>query len=389
MKKCVLVLCFMIFGFFVQGSNLVLRDSIGLEKIGDQSFIVHLVMEKETLFGISRRYQTSVNELILKNEELKQGLKIGQRILIPFIAKSAIPVGAKIHKVSAGETLFSISKTYNITVGEIMSWNKLKGNDLSVGQALFIEGVVLASAPNEKPAPAIDKNVEPKIANSEKSINDPKKIVEKPVAKENVKVSEVKNLPTMPSATPPNNAEVLVPGDWITHTVGAGETLFGVSVKYNAKMGDLINWNALSSNNLSIGQKLKVGREAAAPSTVPVIKATVPVIVNSEKENGTLISADTSESESDTSYKNIKQTGLAEVIEGTGNHKKYLVLHREAPVGTIMRVRNDENDITIFARVVGKLPDIGDNSKLVIKLSKAAFDQLRAINSRFPVEVSY
>lgn len=389
MKKCVLVLCFMIFGFFVQGSNLVLRDSIGLEKIGEQSFIVHLVMEKETLFGISRRYQTSVNELILKNEELKQGLKIGQRILIPFIAKSAIPVGAKIHKVSAGETLFSISKTYNITVGEIMSWNKLKGNDLSVGQALFIEGVVLASAPNEKPAPAIDKNVEPKIANSEKSINDPKKIVEKPVAKENVKVSEVKNLPTMPSATPPNNAEVLVPGDWITHTVGAGETLFGVSVKYNAKMGDLINWNALSSNNLSIGQKLKVGREAAAPSTVPVIKATVPVIVNSEKENGTLISADTSESESDTSYKNIKQTGLAEVIEGTGNHKKYLVLHREAPVGTIMRVRNDENDITIFARVVGKLPDIGDNSKLVIKLSKAAFDQLRAINSRFPVEVSY
>lgn len=391
MKKCVLVLCFMIFGFFVQGSNLVLRDSIGLEKIGDQSFIVHLVTEKETLFGISRRYQTSVNELILKNEELKQGLKIGQRILIPFIAKSAIPVGAKIHKVSAGETLFSISKTYNITVGEIMSWNKLKGNDLSVGQALIIEGVALANVPNEKPAPAIDKNVEPTIANSEKSITDPKKIVGKPVEKENGKVSEVKNLPKMPSATPPNNAEVLVPGDWITHTVGAGETLFGVSVKYNAKMGDLINWNALSSNNLSIGQKLKVGREAAAPSTVPVIKATVPVIVDTETESETLISADTSESESesDTSYKNIKQTGMAEVIEGTGNHKKYLVLHREAPVGTIMRVRNDENDITIFARVVGKLPDTGDNSKLVIKLSKAAFDQLRAINSRFPVEVSY
>jgi LysM repeat protein len=311
--------------------------------------------------------------------------------LIPFIAKSAIPVGAKIHKVSAGETLFSISKTYNITVGEIMSWNKLKGNDLSVGQALIIEGVALANVPNEKPAPAIDKNVEPTIANSEKSITGPKKIVGKPVEKENGKVSEVKNLPKMPSATPPNNAEVLVPGDWITHTVGAGETLFGVSVKYNAKMGDLINWNALSSNNLSIGQKLKVGREAAAPSTVPVIKATVPVIVDTETESETLISADTSESESesDTSYKNIKQTGMAEVIEGTGNHKKYLVLHREAPVGTIMRVRNDENDITIFARVVGKLPDTGDNSKLVIKLSKAAFDQLRAINSRFPVEVSY
>jgi hypothetical protein len=56
---------------------------------------------------------------------------------------------------------------------------------------------------------------------------------------------------------------------------------------------------------------------------------------------------------------------------------------------TIMRIRNEENDITVFARVVGVLPNTGDNNKLIIKVSKAAFDQLRAVNSRFPVEVSY
>lgn len=92
---------------------------------------------------------------------------------------------------------------------------------------------------------------------------------------------------------------------------------------------------------------------------------------------------------SSTAYKNLKETGQAEVIEGTGNHKKYLVLHRTAPVGTIMRIRNEENDITVFARVVGVLPDTGDNSKLLIKVSKAAYDQLKAVNSRFPVEISY
>jgi hypothetical protein len=54
-----------------------------------------------------------------------------------------------------------------------------------------------------------------------------------------------------------------------------------------------------------------------------------------------------------------------------------------------MRIRNEENDITVFARVVGVLPDTGNNNKLIIKVSKAAFDQLKAVNSRFPVEVSY
>lgn len=90
-----------------------------------------------------------------------------------------------------------------------------------------------------------------------------------------------------------------------------------------------------------------------------------------------------------TAFKNVSESGQAEVIEGTGNHKKFLVLHRSAPVGTIMRIRNEENDVTIFARVVGVLPETGDNNKLLIKLSKAAFDQLKAVNSRFRVEVSY
>ena len=88
-------------------------------------------------------------------------------------------------------------------------------------------------------------------------------------------------------------------------------------------------------------------------------------------------------------FKNIRESGLAQVIEGTGDHKKYLVLHRTAPVGSVIRVKNEENNITIFARVVGTLSDTGDNAKLVIMLSQAAYDQLKAVNSRFPVEVLY
>jgi rare lipoprotein A (peptidoglycan hydrolase) len=52
----------------------------------------------------------------------------------------------------------------------------------------------------------------------------------------------------------------------------------------------------------------------------------------------------------------ISQNGLAELIEGTEGNRKYLALHRTAPVGTILKVRNEMNNREVFVRVMGKLP---------------------------------
>jgi LysM repeat protein len=384
MKKITIVLLCLSFSFAAHSKNLIIPDSIGVEKVGNQSFIIHQVAEKETLFGISRRYQVAVNEILQNNPQLQEGLKMGQRIRVPFTPKSAIPAGARLHKVEPGETLFAVSKRYNVTVSEIMAWNKLQGNDLSVGQSLIIEGVAETPAevatPAPQPAPA-------QPANSRVKETPAPKTAEVAPVKEKAKESVP---PTKPVASQPEsnaNTAASLPGDWITHTVEQGETLFAISKKYNSKVEDIISWNALASNNLNPGQRLKVGRESSS-ANVPVVTASVPIIVNNERVNATL-STPRAENAASTEYKNIKEAGLAEVIEGTGNHKKYLVLHRDAPIGTIMRIRNEENDITIFARVVGKIPDTGDNGRLLVKVSKAAYDQLRAVNPRFRVEISY
>jgi LysM repeat protein len=382
MKKIAIVGFCLAFGFQVNANELVSRDSIGIEKVGDKTFIIHQADEKETLFGLSRRYQVAVNDIMQTNPQLSEGIKIGQRIRIPYIAKSSVPPGSTIHKVVPGETMFSISKKYGVSVSDILSWNSLQGADISVGQSLVIQGVEPKPAPVQTiPTPVIQPKEEKAAAGNStppivKTVQDPKTNPTKTPAPVAETTTAVKTAPTN------------LPGDWITHTVVQGETLFSISQKYNANVKDIQSWNGLGSNSISVGQKLKVGRESN--STVPVVTSSVPVIINNEKTNATLSTKPESvDSDASTAYKNIKQTGLAEVIEGTANHKKYLVLHKEAPVGTIMRVRNEENDITIFARVVGKLPDTGDNSKLVVKLSKAAFDQLRAVNARFPVEISY
>lgn len=68
-------------------------------------------------------------------------------------------------------------------------------------------------------------------------------------------------------------------------------------------------------------------------STVPVIGT--PRVVSSAEE----MMVEPADANTSGGFKNIKETGQAELIEGTGGHKKYLVLHRTAPVGTIMRVK--------------------------------------------------
>ncbi|GHB27597.1 LysM peptidoglycan-binding domain-containing protein [Mongoliitalea lutea] len=389
MRHLILIGLFLITSVVVQASSLALMDSIGIERVGDKTFIIHQVSQGETLFGLSRRYQVAVNDIIQSNENLQDGLKMGARVRVPYVSKASLAPNEQIHRVAAGETMFAISRKYNVSVSDILSWNNLQGSDLSVGQALVIKGAAVAQTAPSPAAPTASAPTTPPASSTPARTNEQ---VSTPPA-----VAATPPVTTATSAAPRTESRqpaatgtipATVPGEWISHTVEPGETLFAISRKYEASMDDLISWNNLSSNNLQAGQKLKVGRTQVSSDQVPVVKATVPVKVNNERVDARVVTEGASGT-ADTSFKDIRETGLAEVIDGTGNHKKYLVLHRTAPVGTIMRVRNEENDVTIFARVVGKLPDTGDNSRLLIKLSKAAFDQLKAVNARFPVEVSY
>lgn len=405
MKGNLLIIGFCFFSASALASIGVALDSIGVERDGDKTFIIHEVSPQETLFGISRRYSTPVNEIVQSNETLKDGLKIGQRIRVPYIEKKALPEGALLHQVAQGETLFAISQKYKVSIADLMAWNDLKGNDLSMGQGLIIQRLVSTDSPIS--AEKLDETVavaDQKVAITNRPVDGTNPAARMPKNAGSTAAGETPAAKTQktiekpdPSGTPirpeGSTSNISTIGGWKSHTVAQGETLFSISKQYEAKVEDLISWNALSSNNLSPGQTLKVGRETGASIPVTTYPSPErPVAANAETSSPQVSGAGTTTSNSEassTAFKNIKETGQAEVIEGTGNHKKYLVLHRDAPVGTIMRVRNENNDITIFARVVGALPNTGDNNKLIIKVSKAAFDQLKAVNSRFPVEISY
>ncbi|MDI9311754.1 MAG: LysM peptidoglycan-binding domain-containing protein, partial [Limnohabitans sp.] len=86
----------------------------------------HTVGPKETLFSIARQYNVSVKDLDeLNAANIKEGLKIGQQILLPN-KKKTLSGQARIinnetifHTVLPKETKYSISKKYGISIEQL------------------------------------------------------------------------------------------------------------------------------------------------------------------------------------------------------------------------------------------------------------------------------
>jgi LysM repeat protein len=313
------------------------QDSIGIEIINGKTFIIHRVDERETLYGISKRYNVTVSQILEVNSSADAGLDIGQILKVPYVPKPKPVQGVVVHRVAEKETLYSISRLYNVSVDELKKWNNLSDNALALGQALQI-----------KPT----QTITPAITQSERS--------------------------------------GLQSGRTV-HTVTAKETLFSISRQYGVTVQQLRDWNNLSSEELKTGQVLFVAQHQNAPDTPAVQPPATPVaygqteVIVKPREAEPVITISESVKDRD----EVKEAGLAELIEGTEGNRKYLALHRTAPVGTILKVRNEMNNREVFVRVAGKLPDTAFTNKLIIKISKSAYDRLGAIDPRFRVEVTY
>jgi LysM repeat protein len=101
----------------------------------------YIVGAKETLFGLSKQYNVSVEALQNANPILINGLQIGQELIIPQnFSKTEITTSSKAtHFVVAKESLFSIARQYNVSVQDLENLNKeLLQNGLQIGQTISI-----------------------------------------------------------------------------------------------------------------------------------------------------------------------------------------------------------------------------------------------------------
>ncbi|MDQ6756139.1 MAG: LysM peptidoglycan-binding domain-containing protein [Bacteroidota bacterium] len=239
----------------------------------------------------------------------------------------------------------------------------------------------------------------------------------------------------------PKENEVLIP---VYHVVQPKEGLYRISVNYNKVPLDLLKkWNNLSGDIVSNGTKLIVGylkvikdQSSLASQAVKVapseivksqpekkpknIAATQPkknetVIKEPEKpiEQKTKIVEKTADDAivftsnipvnfSGGKFKKlytdqavnksfVNENGVAATFKTTSGWQdgKYYCFHNNATPGTIIKVTNNANGKSIYAKVLDAIPDIKQNGGLLIRISNSAAEELGVTESKFDCQISY
>lgn len=117
------------------------------EVTAEGAYLLHTVQKKETLFSLSKKYNVELNTLMDLNPEAAKSLRKGSMVRIPVtqiegvedkFVKPAQNDSLINHEVEEGETLFSISKKYEVSIDSILSANSVDVNNLSIGQWVII-----------------------------------------------------------------------------------------------------------------------------------------------------------------------------------------------------------------------------------------------------------
>ena len=95
---------------------------------------------KETLYGISKQFGVSINEIIEANPYAQDGIKKGDILQIPVVEENIPKTSGSdiLHIVKPKETIYGISKQYNITKEDLLRANPKLENGLMIGDTILI-----------------------------------------------------------------------------------------------------------------------------------------------------------------------------------------------------------------------------------------------------------
>jgi cell wall-associated NlpC family hydrolase len=344
----------------------------------------HEVLPKETVYGIAKLCNISVEELYKLNPDLeKVGLKIGQKINIPQTApddfvvtptiekseetikttatkavlpeiknpKTEVVVAVKsVEKVQVSvegisyevlpkESLYSIAKKYGITLANLQKANpELGKKSLKVGQKITVP--VNADA-NTTLVAEKSKNLD----NPQKEETKQTPVLQQSVV-ENKKMEVEKTIPVLSKAKDDSKKSTTD----ITHEVLPKESLYSIAKQYGISLSELIKANSeLGSQSLKVGQKITVPVKSDANTSLVAEKVTDKKEAKTGKELAITQQVDiefkTSETEmthevlpKETKYGIAKQYGLtvAELESQNPNISKKLL------VGSVLKIRTSK-----------------------------------------------
>ncbi|MGL4822206.1 MAG: LysM peptidoglycan-binding domain-containing protein [Plesiomonas shigelloides] len=269
---------------------------------------VHVVKRGETLTRIAEQYDTDVATLKRLNRMKSGELLVGQKLKLPSAASSssaevtesrprppvvdqpepvvesrAAASATTVHTVTRGETLLRIAEKYDTTLAELRSLNNLKRDQVNVGQKLKVPSGKAASAPVSSKS-AADSSKAPSRGKLEVYQVQRGDTLGKIAARYAVSMETIKFANQMHNNQVQVGQKLKIPLDGAApkesdqdsgkasskskesarpshHKVKAGETLSGIADRYGVGLSQLRKYNHLKSDQVNVGQSLKIPQE--------------------------------------------------------------------------------------------------------------------------------
>ena len=187
---------------------------------------------------------------------------VSNYIGVKYVSPSGEVIDSNTYIVRKGDTLYSISRMFNMSVNELKRLNNLTNDNLSIGQVLLINS---------------DNN------SSDNNLNDSLYTVVlgdnlySIANKYGVSVVDIINLNNLTSTVLIPGQVLTIPGSipiYTTYIVKRGDTLYGIAYSYGVSVDDIKNLNNLTNNNLSVGQRLQIPlKEITSSNFVYTVKA--------------------------------------------------------------------------------------------------------------------
>ncbi len=208
------------------------------------TFDAYIVQSGDSLYTLAQRFNTTVGALAEANDMQEPGqLLAGQSILVPTGASSYVEV----YEIQPGDTLFSISKRFNTSIGLLQGLNDIAdGRRIIAGQTLLVPSV------NQE-------GLQIHVVGPEDSLNSISR-------RYNTAVSVLMSLNGITDARDLQaGARILVPGKdetrYEVYEVAADDSLFSLSRRFATTEEELITLNGLTgSRDLELGQTILVPR---------------------------------------------------------------------------------------------------------------------------------
>ena len=100
----------------------------------DDIYDTYIVSKGDSIYGIAKKFNININDLIKINNLDDLTIQINQKLLVPKLNSNE-----EIYIVEKGDTLWSVAKKNNIDVQTLKQINNLETNLLSIGQELKIK----------------------------------------------------------------------------------------------------------------------------------------------------------------------------------------------------------------------------------------------------------